>query len=197
MISCSAAALFPHYSDKNLIQDLTKTIKIYRKYFSEDDCKYIIDNFGQPGEETVPYLEFHWGEQSVEALTYKKKEILYEFYKFFKKQIEDAFDAKDIDLDRIFLQTMKPGGSLLEHLDGEHRYAVLAYMNSDYSGGELYFSKDDLAIVPEKGDVLFFHGGNKNPHSVKPLISGNRTSLIMFFKKNNEKEKYSLNGEKL
>lgn len=179
-----------------MIEDLTKTIKIYRGYFTEDDCKYIMDTFGEPGEETVPYLEFHWGEQSVEALTYKKKEVLYEFYKFFKKQIEDAFNAKDIELERMFLQTMKPGGHLAEHLDGEHRFAVLAYINSDYEGGELYFSRDNLSIVPKAGDVLFFHGGSKNPHEVKPLKSGNRTSLIMFFIKKDEEERYGINGYK-
>ena len=179
------------------IESLTNTIKIYKKYFTEDDCKYIMDTFGEPGEETVPFLEFHWGEQSVDALKYKKKEILYEFYKFFKAQTEEHFKVEGIELERMFLQTMKPGGQLSEHLDGEHRFAVLAYMNSDYTGGELYFSKDNVSIVPDKGDVLFFHGGSKNPHSVKTLVSGNRTSLIMFFTNKDEKEKYSIAGEKL
>lgn len=179
-----------------MIEDLTKTVKIYKKYFTEDDCKYIMDNFGQPGEETVPNLEFHWGEQDVDALKYNKKEILYEFYKFFKRQIEEIFDAKDIQLERMFLQTMKPGGELPEHLDGEHRYAVLAYMNSDYIGGELYFNRDKVSITPDKGDVLFFHGGSKNPHSVRPLLSGNRTSFIMFFT-NSKQDRYSLNGNKI
>lgn len=179
-----------------MIEDLTKTIKIYKKYFTEDDCKYIMDNFGQPGEETVPYLEFHWGEQDIDALKQSGREILYTFYEFFKKQIEDKFNAKGIQLERMFLQTMKPGGDLPEHLDGEHRYAVLAYMNSDYEGGELCFSKDNLLITPAKGDVLFFHGGSKNPHSVKPLLSGNRTSFIMFFT-NSKQDRYSLSGNKI
>lgn len=177
-----------------MIEDLTKTIKIYKKYFTEDDCKYIMDNFGQPGEETVPYLEFHWGEQSVEGL--ETREILYDFFKYFKDQIEKIFQVKDLELERIFLQTMKPGGQLIEHLDGEHRFAVLAYMNSDYIGGELRFSRDNLSIIPETGDVLFFHGGSRNPHSVLPLISGNRTSLIMFFTNKDEKDRYALDGYK-
>lgn len=179
------------------IESLTNTIKIYKKYFTEDDCKHIMDTFGDSGEETVPFLEFHWGEQSVEGLNQERNNIIYEFYKFFKDEIEKEFGVDNIELERVFLQTMKPGGQLSEHLDGEHRFAVLGYINSDYVGGELYFSKDNLSITPDTGDVLFFHGGSKNPHAVKPLLSGNRTSLIMFFTNKGEKEKYSILGNKL
>lgn len=95
-----------------------------------------------------------------------------------------------------FLGCMLPGAFNKMHMDnriiddnGEilirENYAFdksgLLYLNEDYSGGELYFSKQNLLIKPNTGSLIFFEGDENKPHEVKEVTSGSRYNMVTFY----------------
>lgn len=68
--------------------------------------------------------------------------------------------------------------------DEESEWSGLIYLNTcgvDYTGGEIYFPKQDLLISPKAGMAVFFDGSLDYPHEVREVTSGYRRGLIAFF----------------
>jgi predicted 2-oxoglutarate/Fe(II)-dependent dioxygenase YbiX len=55
--------------------------------------------------------------------------------------------------------------------------SVLFYLNDDYEGGELEFTKLGLTIKPKKGMMIAFPSYFEFSHRVHPVLSGTRYSL--------------------
>lgn len=74
------------------------------------------------------------------------------------------------------VQRQPPGVELKEHVDGDAHpqieYAIIAYMNDDYNGGELFFSKLGIQTVPPKNSLLIFSNGLEYLHGVKKVLDG-------------------------
>lgn len=57
--------------------------------------------------------------------------------------------------------------------------SVVAYINDDYEGGELYFPRFDLTIKPKKGDVAVFPSTYIYEHASNDMISGTKYSIVI------------------
>jgi hypothetical protein len=57
--------------------------------------------------------------------------------------------------------------------------SVVAYINDDYEGGELYFPRFDLTIKPKKGDVMVFPSTYIYEHASQDMISGTKYSIVI------------------
>lgn len=71
-----------------------------------------------------------------------------------------------------------------EGRDTELKYSALLYLSEygeDFTGGELYFPKQDLTIRPKRGLLTFFPGDLDHIHEVKTVTSGERYAIVMFF----------------
>lgn len=64
----------------------------------------------------------------------------------------------------------------------EEHYSCILMLNSDYEGGELFFQHHGIEIKLEAGDLIMFRGNAANLHGVRPITSGHRTNVIIFFK---------------
>jgi hypothetical protein len=68
------------------------------------------------------------------------------------------------------------GAELKLHTDGDSEpavvYAVIFYLNDDYTGGELYFPTRSLEVRPPAGSVIFFPTTNEYKHGVHPVGPG-------------------------
>lgn len=75
-----------------------------------------------------------------------------------------------------------PGQHFEEHIDHGFSYnctvSLVAYLNDDYEGGELYFRLQDLKIKPEAGDLFIFPSNYMYPHKALPVKSGTKYSLV-------------------
>jgi 2OG-Fe(II) oxygenase superfamily len=72
-------------------------------------------------------------------------------------------------------------GNIIDKEDSEEDYSGLLYLNDEYSGGELEFTKQNLKIKPKPGTLIIFKGDETKPHQVLPVLSGNRANIVMFF----------------
>ena len=74
------------------------------------------------------------------------------------------------------IQRQYEGARLIEHVDNHAdpniKYAVIMYINEDYTDGELFFRKLDLTIKPPAKSLIIFPSGEEYLHGVKPPGTG-------------------------
>ena len=95
------------------------------------------------------------------------------------------------------IQRMQPGVELKSHTDQNTdpsiKYATIAYINDDYSGGALFFPKLGIEIKPKPGTLLLFPGTEEYEHGVRHVEEGKVRYVIVGFIKeigHYEKNKY-------
>lgn len=57
--------------------------------------------------------------------------------------------------------------------------SVVAYINDDYEGGEIYFPRFNLTIKPKKGDIVVFPSTYIYEHASNDMISGTKYSIVI------------------
>lgn len=64
--------------------------------------------------------------------------------------------------------------------EGYLKFSSIIYLTDDYEGGEIVFPELDFEYKPKAGDLILFpsHG---YLHEVKPVLSGNRSTIVGFF----------------
>jgi hypothetical protein len=72
------------------------------------------------------------------------------------------------------------------HADDGIRYprtiSTTAYLNDDYTGGEVYYKHFDLSYKPTRGDILIFPSNYVNNHKVIPVEEGIRYAVVNWFR---------------
>lgn len=75
-----------------------------------------------------------------------------------------------------------PNQHFQEHCDHGYSYnctvSLVAYLNDDYEGGEIYFRLQDVTIKPSAGDLFIFPSNFMYPHRAMPVKSGTKYSLV-------------------
>lgn len=99
-------------------------------------------------------------------------------------------------VESLLLTSMEAGDSLPAHADNAVRDAVgrwvpgeyrqrcltaLIYLSEQFDGGELVFDQWGLTITPRQGLLVVFPSDQHHVHQVKPVRSGRRHVLSMWF----------------
>jgi hypothetical protein len=75
-----------------------------------------------------------------------------------------------------------PGQHFQEHADHGYSYncvvSTVAYVNDNYSGGELYFRLQGIKVKPKAGDLFIFPSNYMYPHQAMPVDSGTKYSIV-------------------
>ena len=76
----------------------------------------------------------------------------------------------------------EPGHHFMEHHDHGFSYnctvSLVAYLNDDFEGGELFFRLQGINYIPKAGDVVLFPSTYMYPHQAKVVHSGTKYSLV-------------------
>lgn len=67
------------------------------------------------------------------------------------------------------------------HITPHRDFGCVVYLNDDYDGGELYFTRLDQVIKPQAGMLLAFTGGWHHEHAVLKVTAGLRLTMPSFF----------------
>ncbi|PWT85868.1 MAG: hypothetical protein C5B58_02390 [Acidobacteria bacterium] len=118
-----------------------------------------------------------------------------------KEKIEVDLSTPELFVESFYLTCLFPGDSHIAHADNERRkygrwvpnhtpqrdYTGLAYLNDNFTGGELVFPDLGVVIVPKPGLLVGFPSNHKFVHAVPKVLSGKRYSLPVWFSVNSAK----------
>lgn len=155
-------------------------------YFNQQDTTCMIHNHTQhtPNNEPTGDAVF-WdakcfdGAEGADTKDYSTfqgvKNLLHEMNDAANRRTNQA-----MQLTKVVFHKYKKGSEGPEHAD-IYPLATLLYLNDDYEGGELYFSKQQLSISPKAGSLLVFEGGTDHKHGVRKITDGDRYVLVAFW----------------
>lgn len=98
-------------------------------------------------------------------------------------EIEDKPEiAKDFVLNKY-----AEGEEMGQHVDWNEdqktlEYSFVIYLNDNYEGGELYFSRQDIKIKPKAGSIILFPSKEPYLHGSLKLVSGRKIFIPHFWK---------------
>ena len=112
-----------------------------------------------------------------------------------KEKIEVYLSTPELFVESLFVACLLPGESTIAHADNERREhgrwvpnhtpqrdcTGLAYLNDDFTGGELVFPDRDVIIIPKPGLLVGFPSNHEFVHRVPKVLSGKRYSLPVWF----------------
>ena len=118
-----------------------------------------------------------------------------------KERIKVHLSTEELFVESLFVACLLSGDSHVAHADSEQRehgrwvpnhtpdrdYTAIAYLNDNFTGGELVFPHLDLAIAPKPGLLVAFPSDHRFVHVVPKVLSGKRYSLPIWFTVNSEK----------
>jgi hypothetical protein len=106
------------------------------------------------------------------------------------KNLFDGIDGIGSASSVGIIQRQYSGVALTEHVDNHTDpslvYAMVAYLNDDYNGGEVFFSKFGLSMKPKAGTLLAFPTTEQWTHGVTEVEDGPvRYVLPIFISRDN------------
>jgi hypothetical protein len=176
-------------------------ISITENFLSENEAAYLIN----VAESTDPSIWRTEGENSPESDSYifwdDKNLFLHKLPEFDRQLILDIEERAHAIYEKVYgleglgpryvsiniIHRFSPGHSMEPHQDrGPHytnndiMHGFVIYINDNYSGGEIYYPKKDIAIKPNARSLVIHPGSEEYTHGVKPVESGLRYTLTSF-----------------
>jgi hypothetical protein len=82
-----------------------------------------------------------------------------------------------------FVKYDGPGTRFKIHADHGPGYvttvSVVAYLNDDYEGGEIYFPRFNLTLKPKKGDIIVFPSTYIYEHASQDIVAGKKYAIVV------------------
>ena len=163
-------------------------IKIIENFISKEDAAILIQEINQPSE-INPYPEYYKDRNGGTAFPYNEKVMLIlKKYSLESNKIQQDFFKTDkpVIVTKAFGSGWSKGMSGSPHIDAIEKepfieFSCVIYLNDEYSGGEIYFPKQNISIKPNKYSAIFFPGNDLDYiHGVSEITEGNRyTALYM------------------
>jgi hypothetical protein len=163
-------------------------IKIIENFISPEDAEILISEIVRPSE-VNPYPEYYKDRNGGTAFPYNNRvmDILRKYAKLSNAVQKEFFQTdKDVIVTKSFGSGWSSGMSGNPHIDAIEKepfieYSSVIYLNDEYTGGDIYFPKQDFAHSPAKYSAIFFPGNDYDYiHGVSKIESGNRyTALYM------------------
>jgi hypothetical protein len=85
----------------------------------------------------------------------------------------------------VSLLRYEPGEFYLRHIDAAdsqlcamRQVSFVVYLSDDFSGGNTYFPRQMVSIVPKKGSAVIFPSGITHPHEAQSISSGVKYVIV-------------------
>jgi len=163
-------------------------IKIIENFILKEDALTLMNEMIEPSE-INPYPEYYSKRNGGTSFPYNNTvmSILKKYGKnsnLIQKQFFNIQD--DVIITKSFGSLWYPGTFGGPHVDAVEKepfieYSSVIYLNDEYTGGEIYFPKQNFEIKAKKYSAIFFPGNDvQYMHGVKEILTGMRfTALFM------------------
>lgn len=126
-----------------------------------------------------------WGVEyfnSEKGMSEDISDILYKIFQIAFKKCENSYNAKlrIFQKKEVHLVKFQKDFNMNKHVDTAGDFAVIYYINDDYTGGEINFPWHELKIKPKANSFITFPSNQHYLHEVLPN-STNRYSSTLWF----------------
>ena len=179
-----------------------KIEKVLDKKICKNLCEYVeisatkkatLLKDGKEFEDTTQRDVYNYGlnEKNKHDLLYKK--VIFKTCGEAIKKYQSIFTSlhQELKLESINLLKYKQGNFYKKHTDAFHQVnrqlSFIINLNEDYTGGELIFyypNNSQFAyskVVLKTGDLIIFPSNFMYPHSIQPILSDTRYSVVCWF----------------
>jgi predicted 2-oxoglutarate/Fe(II)-dependent dioxygenase YbiX len=196
------------YNDITVI-NLDYGINLYRNAIKKDECVNIINSLeneislGLPGIKwtgaQVNAKEDHNEVRNCVDLKYKRENLGKDIS--FSQVLFDIHESVDKSLDYCLghyeslwhlKMHYKEAFNFVKYLPGKYfkihgdhgpyytcTVSAVVYLNDDYEGGEIQFTRQGLTVKPEAGDIILFPSNFVYEHASLEVFSGTKYSVVI------------------
>ena len=195
--------------DNITVINLDYGINLYRNAIKKEQCSTIINKLENEISKGIPGINWSDAKvndredistvRNCVDLKYKKEDIgtilpdnqtLLEIYTYVENGLNNCF----IDYENLWNLKMQykeafnfvkynPGKYFKVHGDHGPYYvctiSAVVYLNDDYDGGEIEFTRHDLVVKPLAGDIIIFPSNFVYEHSSLEVFSGVKYSVVI------------------
>jgi hypothetical protein len=184
-------------------------IHLYKNAIKKDECMNIINTLENEIALEIPGIQWSGAEVNGKELVGEVRNCVDLKYKRenlgkstpFSQNLFNIHESVDISLDKCLqhyqsLWHLKmhykeafnfvkylPGKYFKIHGDHGPYYActisAVVYLNDDYEGGEIQFTRQGLTIKPEAGDIVMFPSNFVYEHASLEVFSGTKYSVVI------------------
>ena len=152
-----------------------------RKY-GRDDIENLI-------KEGIMEYTYAWADKAIAVPRSSVEQINARIAEIFRFNEELFYGSIDT------IQRQYDGAPLIEHVDShgdpDVLYAVIGYINDDYTDGELFFSRIGLELKPPAKSLIIFPDGEQYMHGVKAPGPGPERYALPTFVRHISKSSFS------
>ena len=180
------------------------TIFLSENTLSLEECTLLITLYDRHSELTSrrdynsrPLLDYY----TLRGVDSKSASLVHGVTLRCKKKVEVHFGTAELFVESFFVACLFTGDSHIPHADNERLenggwipnhtpqrdYTGIAYLNEDFTGGDLVFPELDVVITPKAGLLVGFPSNHDFVHAVPEVLSGKRYSLPVWFTLNSAK----------
>lgn len=100
--------------------------------------------------------------------------------------VDDYAKSNSIEFSKKDYQFVRysEGQFFRDHVDATEEFprkvSILLYLNDDYTGGEIVFTKLNMSIKPKKNTLIMFPSSEEFSHSAEPVKSGTKYVVVGF-----------------
>jgi hypothetical protein len=184
-------------------------IHLYRNAIKKDECEKIINTLEEQIALNIPGIEWRGAQVNAKEdhgyvrncvdLKYKRSNL--GKHMPFNQGLFDIHESVDNSLDKCLnhyenLWNLKmyykeafnfikylPGKYFKVHGDHGPYYActisAVVYLNDNYEGGELEFTRQELKFKPQAGDIVMFPSNYVYEHASLEVFSGTKYSVVI------------------
>ena len=169
-------------------------LKVIEDFLTEEECLSITSYM-----DSVKDRKF-WIENSLrQMIVNSESEIMVSLLSKYIKKIREVLNNENLYITEYMLSRYNPGFKMDLHSDledGKDHFSVtaVAYLNNDFSGGDIVFPDLDFRHSPKMGDLTLFNSGSeKTSHGVEVVKTGIRYAMPIWISENPDLELKFLN----
>ena len=178
-------------------------VNIYRNALNKEICQQHIETLNseldgsgphswlppEPGRNAIYFLTTEDFPPAEDKSSLALRDMHDYVFKLIRKCIEDYAASWKIGINHYeplsFAKYSYPHNSFDYHIDDSpdvpRTVSAVVYLNEDYIGGELNFSRlEGLNIKPKTGDIIVFPSNYLYEHESKPVLEGAKYAVATF-----------------
>lgn len=197
-------------SSKLLVEGSIPFSRSNLQYYNPEQFPYVIENFVEDSicNSIVEFIQEkgdlyyqpspveYWSNRTISFHVIKKEDIYPSLKDIFFKTTPIvnnlSLNPEPLYADTLDLVRWKTGTELPPHIDNAEpdgtpnispwrNFSVMVYLNDDFEGGEIYWTKLNKQLKPKKGMFVVFPSDAPFQHGVKKITEGTRYTISSFY----------------